>query len=431
MFTEWKNAKIIISCRPEYFDEGSRERFWPKENGKKGFQELTLTPFLRAEIDQYIKKYADYYSKKNDSQLSWNADRYIQEINTIPQIEELVCNPVLLKITLNILPELRKRGTSQINRIVLYEEFIKKWFERAQERLQKIQLKPKEKEEFNRLINEDKESFTKHCLQFGKNFAFEMFVNNNKVVIDYDPINEEIKSNWARFLGDEDVKLRLIRFSMPLFRRGNQYWFFHKSLRDYLISCALLDSLKDSPQATLFNMQSIIPEPAIQQFLAEQVQQMPEYEQPLFDFIEYSKRNPNIQIASANAITILSRASIQLPLNLNNIRIPGADLSNRVFIYSQFEKADLNKVNFQNAKLQSANFEDASLRDANLQNTSLQDVNLTGADLQGANLQGANLQNANLEGASLQDANLTDANLSDANLQGTKLRGSNLNYIKF
>ncbi|KAF0391986.1 kinase-like protein [Gigaspora margarita] len=107
MFTEWKNAKIIFSCRPEYLDEGSGERFWPKENGKK---------------------------------------------------------------------DLRKSGTSQINRIVLYEEFIKKWFERAKERLQKIQLKKEEKEEFVRL----KECFTNHCLQFGKEFTFKILSRANK-----------------------------------------------------------------------------------------------------------------------------------------------------------------------------------------------------------------------------------------------------------
>ncbi|KAF0529282.1 NACHT domain-containing protein [Gigaspora margarita] len=434
MFTEWKNAKIIISCRPEYLDEDSGKRFWPKENGKKGFQELTLTPFSWAEIEQYIKNYVDY-SKKNNNKLLWNADRYIQEIKTISQIEELVCNPVLLKITLTILPDLRKRGMSQINRIVLYDEFIKKWFERAQDRLQKIQLKKEEKEEFVRL----KEGFTNHCLQFGKQFASEMFVNS-KVVVNYDPINE-ITSEWAKFLGNTVVKIRLIRFSMPLFRRGNQYWFFHKSLRDYLISCALIDSFKNTSQITLLNKQSIIPEPAIQQFLVEQIQQMPEYIQPLLNFIEHSKMNPNIQIASANAITVLSRASTQLPVNLNNIRVPGADLNNGIFNYLQLVRADLDHVNFQNAKLQSANLEGAFLQATNLQNAKLQDVNLTGANLsganlrhsnlQGANLQNARLQNANLEGASLQDVNLTGAyltgaNLQDANLQNAKLQNANL-----
>ncbi|CAG8490680.1 44440_t:CDS:1 [Gigaspora margarita] len=435
MFTEWKNAKIIISCRPEYLNEGSGERFWPKENGKKGFQELTLTPFSWAEIEQYIKNYVNY-SKKNGSHLLWDEDRYIQEIKVITQIEELVCNPVLLKITLTILPDLRISGTSQINRIVLYDEFIKKWFERAKERLKKIQLKHKEREEFNRL---NEEGFTNHCLQFGKEFAFKMFMDNNKVVVDYDPINEKIASDWERFLGNTDLKLLLIRFSMPLFRRGNQYWFFHKSLRDYLISCTLLVSLKDTPQATLFNMQSITPEPAIQQFLAEQVQQMPEYKQPLFNFIEYSKRDPNISNASANAIMVLSCASISV--NLSNIRIPGANLSNGVFNNLQFEKADLSNVNFQNAKLQNANFEGASLQNANLQhaklqNANLQNANFEGASLQVANLQNAKLQNANFKGASLQNANLTGANLSGANLrrsilQGARLLDSNLNNVKF
>ncbi|CAG8717368.1 5390_t:CDS:2 [Cetraspora pellucida] len=114
-----------------------------------------------------------------------------------------------------------------------------KWFERAQNRLQNIQLKPKEREEFDSL-NVD---FTKHCLQFG----------------------------------NADEKSRLIRFSMPLIRRGNQYWFFHKSLRDYLIACVLLDSFTDTSQTALFNKHSIIPEPAIQQFLVERVQQMPKH----------------------------------------------------------------------------------------------------------------------------------------------------------
>ncbi|KAF0529281.1 NACHT domain-containing protein [Gigaspora margarita] len=422
MFTEWKNAKIIISCRPEYLDEGSRERFWPKENGKKGFQELILTPFSWVEIEQYIKNYVDY-SKKNGSQLLWDADRYIQEIKAISQIEELVCNPVLLKIILTILPDLRKSGTSQINRIVLYEEFIKKWFERAQERLQKIQLKKEEREEFDRL----KVDFTEHCLRFGKEFAFKMFVDNNKVVVDYDPINEKITSEWAKFLGNEDVKLLLIRFNMPLFRRGNQYWFFHKSLRDYLISCALLDSLKDTSQATRFNMQSITPEPAIQQFLAEQVKQMPEYKQPLFDFIEYSKRNTNIRNASANAIMVLSCASISV--NLSNIRIPGTDLSNGNFNNLQFTRADLNNVNFQNANLQNANLTDADLTGANLRRSNNQGSNLQGVNLQKANLEGASLQNANLEGASLENANLEGASLQDAKLMSANLSGAILRRL--
>ncbi|CAG8541230.1 8218_t:CDS:2, partial [Racocetra fulgida] len=333
MFSEWKNAKIIISCRPEYLNQGDEEMFWPKENGKRGFQELTLTPFSRAEVEQYIKNYVRYFKKSNS--LLWDADEFIRSINKIPQLEDLVCNPILLKITLTVLPGIfiDRETTSQINQInrkVLYDEFLKKWFERAQNRLNNIQLKPEERKEFDHLNND----FTEHCLQFGKEFAFKMFIDNNKVVV-----NRSLEK-----LEDTNVKCRLMRFSMPLIRRGNQYWFFHKSLRDYLIACALLDSLNDASQLTLFNKQSIIPEPAIQTFLAEGVQQMPEYKQPMLNFIECSKNNANIQIASTNAITVVTRAKIQLSINLDNIRIQGANLSDGVFKNLQFVRADLNNI---------------------------------------------------------------------------------------
>ncbi|CAG8809959.1 19223_t:CDS:1, partial [Gigaspora margarita] len=343
---------------------------------------------------------------------------------------------------------LRKSGSSQINRIVLYEEFIKKWFERAQERLQKIQLKKEESEVFNRL---NEEGFNNHCLQFGKEFAFKMFVDNNKVVVDYDSINEKITSEWERFLGNADLELLLIRFSMPLFRRGNQYWFFHKSLRDYLIACALIDSFKDASQTTLLNKQSITPEPAIRQFLVERVQQMPEHIQSLLNFIVSSKTNDNLQIASANAITILSHAGKQLPTNLNNICVSGADLSSGMFNNSQFAKAKLNNVNFQNANLQDSSFQNANLtsanltsanltsadiqgtnfQDATLQYTNLQCANLQSANFQNAKLLHANLQNANLQNSNFQNAKLLHANLQNANLQNSKLPSSSLLYSDF
>ncbi|CAG8754376.1 32353_t:CDS:2, partial [Racocetra persica] len=47
-FCEWKNAKIIISCRPEYLGSGYQKRFFPK-NGEKGFQELTIKAFSEKE----------------------------------------------------------------------------------------------------------------------------------------------------------------------------------------------------------------------------------------------------------------------------------------------------------------------------------------------------------------------------------------------
>ncbi|CAG8796776.1 20799_t:CDS:2, partial [Gigaspora rosea] len=148
--------------------------------------------------------------------------------------------------------------------------------------------------------------------------------------------------------------------------------------------CALVDSFKDTSQTTLLNKQSITPEPAIQEFLAERVQQMPEHIQYLSNFIEYSKINDDVQIASANAITILSRAKIPLSTNLNNIRVSDADLT------------DLASADLASAGLQNANFQNAKLQNANLPNADLQSANFKNAKLQNANLQNVNLKYAKL-----------------------------------
>ncbi|RIB23759.1 hypothetical protein C2G38_2139595 [Gigaspora rosea] len=177
LFSEWKNAKIIISCRPEYLNKGYEERFWPIENGERGFQELTLTPFLMSKSNNTSENILNILRRK--------------QIKNMPQVKDLVSNPILLKITLAVLPGLLGIA-SQISRIMLYDEFIKKWFERAQNRLEKIQLKPKEQKVFDRLRNKD--DFYKECLQFSKEFAFKMFTDNNEVIVSYDTINENIAS---------------------------------------------------------------------------------------------------------------------------------------------------------------------------------------------------------------------------------------------
>ncbi|CAG8525585.1 1398_t:CDS:2 [Racocetra fulgida] len=397
MFSKWKNAKIIISCRPEYLGGGYEKRFWPKENERKGFQELTITPFSQVEIEQYINNYVDYF-QKNGSPLMWDTDKYIQQIKNMPEVQDLASNPLLLKITLNVLPSMiEEKETSQINRIILYDEFIKKWFERAQTRLSNIQLTPKEKEEFSCL---DGEGFCENCLQFGKQFAAKI----------YGPVKKGT-SDWKEFLGNRDKKY-------------------------YLIACELIDSFEDTSETTFFNKQSIMPELAIQQFIVERIQQKPEIKQQMLSFIGCSKKNENIQVASANAITVLMRAKIRLPMNLNNIRVPGADLSNGIFNNSQLVKADLSNVNFQNAKLQNVNLEGASLQNANLKGADLTGANLqgailTGTDLTGSNLQGANLTGANLTDTILRNSNLQGANLTGANLIDTILRNSNLQGANF
>ncbi|CAG8756923.1 20679_t:CDS:2, partial [Cetraspora pellucida] len=419
-FYGWPNAKIIISCRPEYLGSDYQKRFFPK-NREKGFQELTIKAFSEKEVNQYIRNYV----QKKGHLLNLSEYTYLQQIKKIPN--DLVSNPILLKITLRVLRRfIEQERTTQINRITLYDEFLKMWFDHVQDRLYKIRKTEKEEEAFKNLNIND---FSQSCLQFSKNFAVKMFIDNNNVVITYN-------SNWETFLGNKDIENSLLRFSMPLIRRGKQYWFLHKTLRDCLIAQALLEPCESALQSALINKQSFVSDHGVRQFLIEHISQKAETFKPqLLAFIDASKKNDDVQVASANAITILAQAGVLID-DLNDTNISGADLSNKILNNLQAERAKLDNVNFQNAKLkyanlQSASFQNARLQNADLQSSSLQDANFQNANFQNANLRSANFQNARLQNADLQSSILQDANFQNANLQNANLRGLSLKNIHF
>ncbi|RIB08216.1 hypothetical protein C2G38_367102 [Gigaspora rosea] len=414
-FVNGKMQKIIISCRPEYLGSDYQKRFFP-QNGKKGFQELTIKAFSETEVQQYIAKYVQ--NKRH--LLDWSEDTYLQQIKRIPK--DLVSNPILLKITLIALPRFTKQQkTTQINRIALYDEFLKTWFDRAQDRLYKIHKTNKEEEAFSNLNIND---FTESCLQFSKNFAAKMFIDNNKVVITYN-------SNWATFLGNKDIENSLLRFSMPLIRRENQYWFLHKSLRDHLIAQALLEPNESALNTALFNKQSFVSEHGVRQFLAEHMyQKMETFKPQLLSFIETSKKDDEVQIASANAITILTQVDVLLD-NLNDANISGADLSNKIFNNLQTERAKLNQVNFQNTELKNANLRSSFLQSADFQNAKLQNADLRGSSFQNAHFNDADLSFADFRNTILQDVNFKNANLRNTSLQNACIKNADLTFADF
>ncbi len=121
---------------------------------------------------------------------------------------------------------------------------------------------------------------------------------------------------------------------------------------------------------------------------------------------------------------------------LNDVALPGWNLSGRDFSYATLSGATLNGANFSwanlsraqldGAKLSGVNFTRSKLIRADFHGANLSGADLSGADLFDANLGGANLGSANLSEAKLYDANLAGANLSGANLSGAKLTGANL-----
>ncbi|MEB3277977.1 MAG: serine/threonine-protein kinase [Lyngbya sp.] len=101
--------------------------------------------------------------------------------------------------------------------------------------------------------------------------------------------------------------------------------------------------------------------------------------------------------------------------------LQGLDLRNQKFSGAYFSESRLQQTNFQGADLYRVDFCKATLthvifKDSNLTHARLSYANLENADLRGANLTYANLSNANLRGANLCGANLTHALVSEQQL---------------
>lgn len=103
--------------------------------------------------------------------------------------------------------------------------------------------------------------------------------------------------------------------------------------------------------------------PSLIRFHADLVNDHPRYAQILWDLLERSKQDPDIAIAAANAITILSAAQVSFNQHkdLRQVRIAGA-ICGWVYDNVDFSEADLRQVNFAGAWLRGAKFDRAMMQ---------------------------------------------------------------------
>ncbi|MCX8566463.1 MAG: WD40 repeat [Glomeribacter sp. 1016415] len=353
---QWK-AKVIITSRPEYLGENYQRQFHPFRKPNT-FQEYHLALFSEETVKQYIDQYS-----QNHSHALWSVKQYKAAIEELG-LERLMGNPFLLKITLNKLPELSEKFqlTGQgFTRFILYEQFVKSWFERSKDRLKLIQLTLDEKNAFHYL---NEKGFIQHGIDFSQEFALALY-QKQSVVATYLTSKPDRMQEWSRFLSNQDPKARLLRFNAPLSKQGSQYRFIHKSLQDYLVARALgaeLSEYIELEPSSWFNTLNIANDPAIWQFLLERVQQESNLKTQLLRVVERSKKETEFGCGAANAMTLLVKARVQFNgTDLKGIQIPGADLSNGVFDSAKLQGADLSQVNFRNSWLRHADLSAAKM----------------------------------------------------------------------
>jgi len=396
---EW-TAKMIISCRTEYLGIDYRDRFQPGDRNQQSkstlFQEAVMASFSEDQIDGYINEYVSIH------QPLWDAKDYKQALDLVPSLKELVKNPFLMSLSLEVMPRMMDPGEhlsgAHITKVGLYDHFIEHWLERGKKRLGEKKLTPQSRAAFESLIDE---GFTRNGIDFLKKLAVAIYKEQDgQPIVEYSRYKDE--HSWkAEFFSRED-EMQLLREACPLTRNGNQYRFIHRSLLEYGLALAVFDphdwrqsaasmpslgrrgssssalsfeihtddakEIRTVEQGPDFSSplawRSFVNEYSLVQFLEERVHQEPIFKQQLFGYIESSKSDKKWRTAAANAITILVRAGVQFTAaDLKGIQIPGADLRHGVFDSANLQGADLRKVNLSNVSLRGSDLSRAQMRE--------------------------------------------------------------------
>jgi len=396
---EWI-SKMIISCRTEYLGIDYRDRFQPGDRNQQSkstqFQEAVMTPFSESQIDNYINEYVSIH------QPLWEAKDYKQALNLIPSLKELVKNPFLMTLSLEVMPRMMDPGehlsATHVTKVGLYDHFIEHWLERGKKRLGEKKLTPQSRAAFESLIDE---GFTRNGIDFLKKLAVAIYKEQDgQPIVEYSRYKDE--HSWkAEFFSRDDEK-QLLREACPLTRNGNQYRFIHRSLLEYGLALAVFDphdwrqrsdslpslgrrgstssdssfeidgvderetrTVEQGPDlSSPLVWRSFVNEHSLVQFLEERVQQEVVFKQQLLDYIEYSKTDKKWRTAAANAITILVRAGVEFrSADLQGIKIPGADRTHGVFDSANLQGADLRKANLSNVWLYGSDLSGARMKD--------------------------------------------------------------------
>jgi WD40 repeat protein len=394
---EW-NAKMVISCRREYLGDDYRYRFQPGDRNHHSesglFQEAAITPFSMGQVQDYITQYVAVHRPL------WEVNEYRKALDLIPSLKDLVKNPFLMSLSLEVLPRMIDPGqdlsTTHITRMALYDQFIEYWLERGKKRLGEKNLSPQARSASENLIDE---GFTRNGIAYLKKLCTAIYKEQGgQPVVTYSRYKDE--NTWkAEFFSREDEK-QILREACPLIRNGNQHRFIHRSLLEYGMALAIFDpqdwkelqvseptlARRGSVSSVLssdghgavekvsvtierepdFNSPLVwrrfVNEPSVIQFLEERAQQEPLFKQQLQDYIEHSKKDKKWRVAAANAITILVRAGVQFyHADLRGIRIPNADLSDGVFHSAQMQGSDLRYVNLRGTWLRRANLDNTQM----------------------------------------------------------------------
>ncbi|KAG9065071.1 hypothetical protein KI688_002392 [Linnemannia hyalina] len=373
---QW-DVKLLITCRTQYLEPDYRSRFEPKAVDQYTrvandlFQQAVIAPFTREQIEDYVEHYVPLEPR------TWVKKDYMDKLEAIPNLMDLVRNPFLLTLSLEALPTVMQGKTDlfkpRVTRAELYDTFVRQWMAVNKRRLEDQRLDRENQMAFEELLEA---GFEQSGVKFQQDLAAAIFVHQDgSPVVDY--INKRDKSSWKAAFFSMDCETSLLRGASLLSRVGTQYRFVHRSILEYFFACTICGPTKEhdefdppvhsetpatSPTSPTISAhplshRNLVVEPSIIQFLAERVQLDSRFKDELLAIIEQSKTDSQAARAAANAITILVKAGVRFNgADLRGVRVPAADMSGGQFDLAQLQETDLTGVNVTKIWIRQANF---------------------------------------------------------------------------
>lgn len=272
------NVKVIFTCRPSYFSQNENHELYFAEYNVKSrdivrasFLELYVAPFDKRQIDAYINQYVRNRRNQLQSEinispqltLEWlESETYTKWIEQIPGLKDLVSQPFLLFITMQVLPKVMAefqtcadgKDKFKMSQKRLLDHFLNSWFGREQKKIDKLKI--------------DKANFRNDCMAFAQALATKMYkakkcsvtFKEKSIFVEDAKHAEKERAVWAPFFSEDLVKeddgsLQKCKYRIALrkacpLKVGDGTWaFLHDSLRDHLYGMKVASENKaDEPK---------------------------------------------------------------------------------------------------------------------------------------------------------------------------------------
>ena len=388
----WPHVTVLTFTRPEIFTSYNRESNYHElfqVNSSTTIQyarEYYLQPFDNKQLQTYISR---FHEKQTTTFGDWPVSRYQGLIEKHFFLKDLATNPFVLSILLPVLPSLVDANPSLegLTREKVYRQFTHFWLSRQAQRLYQNQASRELLRAYliGKNNNIDFTVLITDCLMhYSQNLA-RLALNLGQGKLDVllteeDTATAELisqETDQYRLNGNPTSELiKLIRSGSLLKCQDGSFRFLHKTLVEFFAASELFQGayaslqayLDKNPQAGLeqfsLNEQLLTKEPQTLGLLADLVKTDPKFKEILYQVIEFSKVEPYVSTAAANAVTALNMAGENFSFQKwSGINIPGADLSGAILAEADLSEANLTRVRLNNALLRGANLQRACLLD--------------------------------------------------------------------